>query len=742
MTPEGVAGASALEVTTAAGAATGTFTYVVPAARTLAGARRAVLSYDGRYTAFESVVALVPDDTNGVADVYVYDRVSDTVQRVSVSSLGAQAIGGESGYAAISSSGRFVAFESRATNLVPGDTNELVDIFLRDRDADGDGELDEAGAVTTTRVSVSSDGTQARGGSSRVPGLSGNGRWVVFESLATNLESGDTNGLLDVFVHDRLLGLTRRVNVSSAGLQAIGGPSGNTVISLDGRWVAFESTATTLVTGDTNDRRDVFLHDRDTDVDGVMDESAAQATTRVSVATGGAQGLGGDSGQPSITQEGRWIAFASAATNLVPNDTNGERDVFLHDRVAGTTRRLSVGPGGAQFRGPSHTPAISANGSRLVFLTSGLNATSEPATTLDDGAVFAADDDGKTTTGTVPLPTDPDPPPVDVPPADPNSNVEEPGVSGDGLSTGTTTVPRPGSGVYTPTVDVEGPEPPTIANQAPVIAGLSPSHGPASGAIVVDVEGAFFRAGDVVEWGGTAIATNTINSAVLRVTAPARGALPASVAVRVRRGAEASNAVSFGYQATALSAPDVTSLTVTSGPTTGGSAVTIHGTGFASPTVRFGPHVATVQTTSGTRLEVETPATDVVGPVPVVVTNSDGAVAVSDGPFVYGLVAPSTGPTVTALMPGGGPASGGTAVTILGAHFGPGTTVTVGAQPASLLQILSDSALSVVTPPGTPGIAAPLTVTVPGFALGHDAIHLRADPSDRGADLHRRRYGW
>ena len=548
-------------------------------------------------------MALVPDDTNGVADIYVYDRVSDTVRRVSVSTLGAQAIGGESGHAAISASGRFIAFESRATNLVLVDTNGLADIFLHDRDADGDGIFDEAGGIATRRVSVASDGVQAIGGSSRSASISGNGRWVAFESSATNLVVGDSNGQPDVFVHDRLLGLTRRMNVSTAGAEAADGPSGGAVISLDGRWVAFESTATTLVADDTNTRRDVFLHDRDTDGDGVMDEAGAQATTRVSIATGGAQALGGDSAQPSITQEGRWIAFASAATNLVANDTNGERDVFLHDRVAGTTRRLSVGPGGVQFRGPSHTPAISANGALLVFLTSGLNATSGGVTGLAEGIVLAADDDGKTTTGTVPLPTDPDPPPVEVPPASPNSNDEDPGVSGDGSSTGTTTVPRPGSIETTPSVDIEGPEPSAPASQAPLVSGLSPSHGPAGGGTTVDVEGANFAAGDAVEWGGATQPSTLIGSTVLRVNAPPRGGLPASVSVRVRRGAEASNAAMFTYQTTALSTPDVTALSITSGPTAGGTTVVIDRDRFCrcERAVRTTSRVGTVGDTHASR---------------------------------------------------------------------------------------------------------------------------------------------
>ena len=203
--------------------------------------------------AFESPAALVADDTNGVADVYVFDKVTDTVRRVSVSSAGAQALGGESQQAAISATGRFVAFESRATNLVPSDGNDLLDVFLHDRDVDNDGVFDEAGAIRTIRVSVGTGGVEALHGFSRNPSISGNGRWVAFETAATNLVAGDTNGRLDICVHDRLLGRTVRVNVATSGGQALDGDSLRPAISLDGRYVAFDSAASNLV-ADTNGR--------------------------------------------------------------------------------------------------------------------------------------------------------------------------------------------------------------------------------------------------------------------------------------------------------------------------------------------------------------------------------------------------------------------------------------------------------------------------------------------------------
>ena len=389
--------------------------------------------------AFESLNALVPTDTNGVTDVYVLDRRTGVFSRQSISTSGIQTIGGDSTNAVISASGRFVAFESRASNLVPSDSNRFSDVFLHDRDADQDGILDEVSATSTIRISIASDGSQATGGSSRNPSISGNGRWTVFESAAPNLVASDTNNLVDLFVYDRLLGRTRRINVSTSGAQALGGHSNNPAISLDGRWITYDSAATNLIGSDTNARRDVFMCERDVDRDGVMDEAGAIQTFRANVPDTGAEPIGGDSGVPSITQDGGYIVYASTASNLVPNDTNGVSDIFLYRRQDGHTTRLSVGVNAAQLPGSSFSPSISANGRILFFLTDTSNARANAsALALATGTpIFDEDDDGKTTTGTVPLPTDPTPPPVVVTPPDPNAgSSQDPGVSGDGFDIG------------------------------------------------------------------------------------------------------------------------------------------------------------------------------------------------------------------------------------------------------------------------------------------------------------------
>jgi Tol biopolymer transport system component len=227
--------------------------------------------------------------------------------------------------------------------------------------------LTPAGSVraapgNTTRVSVASDGTQANGGSF-TPSISADGRYVAFASIAVNLVSGDTNGVQDIFVHDRQTGQTTRVSVASGGAQA-NGPSFDPSISADGRYVAFASLATNLVSGDTNNEQDIFVHDRQTG-----------QTTRVSVATGGGQ-ANGNSSNPSISADGRYIAFDSNASNLVSGDTNNTGDIFVHDRQTGATTRVSIGPGGTQANRGSLAPSISADGRYVAFHSSATNLVS------------------------------------------------------------------------------------------------------------------------------------------------------------------------------------------------------------------------------------------------------------------------------------------------------------------------------------------------------------------------------
>ena len=188
----------------------------------------AALSGDGRFVAFESGAALVPTDTNSLADVYVRDRLLGTTIWASVPLTGTA--GGPSTAAAISADGRFVAFQSTANNLVPGDTNGVSDVFVRDLQTG-----------TTARVSVDSAGTPGNGASD-APSLSGDGALVAFTSQATNLVVDDTNNATDVFVHDRRTGATVRASVATAGTQA-DRASYDPRLSADGGFVAFDTDA-------------------------------------------------------------------------------------------------------------------------------------------------------------------------------------------------------------------------------------------------------------------------------------------------------------------------------------------------------------------------------------------------------------------------------------------------------------------------------------------------------------------
>jgi Tol biopolymer transport system component len=307
------------------------------------------ISAHGRHIAFESEATnLVAADTNGRVDVFVRDRFTGMTERVSVTSRSKQG-NGDSGFATMSDDGRYVAFFSDASNLAAGDTNGVPDVFVRDR-ARG----------TTHRVSLTSGSRQANG-LSFDPNISGNGRYVAFISEASNLVPGDTNGLVDVFVRDLLKGDTTRVSVSSAERQG-NNISIGPVISFSGRYTAFVSGATNLVRGDTNELFDIFLRDL-----------RKGTTERVNVNSDEQQARGGDpfdTGFPeTISRNGRFVSFDSNATNLVPRDTNESFDVFVRDRRAGRTTRVSVDNAGRQLDGHSLTGPMSENGRLVVFWT-------------------------------------------------------------------------------------------------------------------------------------------------------------------------------------------------------------------------------------------------------------------------------------------------------------------------------------------------------------------------------------
>ncbi|MBI5433227.1 MAG: hypothetical protein HZA52_10395 [Planctomycetes bacterium] len=327
------------------------------------------MSSDDRYVVvLSSATNLVVGDTNGVNDVFVHDRQTGQTTRVSVDSSGVEG-DGLCNSAAISSDGRFVAFDSYASNLVVGDTNNTVDVFLHDRQTG-----------QTTRVSVSTAGAQGNKYSNS-PYLSADGRYVAFWSLSTNFVSPDANlwdG--DAFVHDRLTGVTSVVSVNSNGEQGLG-ESGPLGISADGRFVLFASDAKNVVAGDTNHSRDIFLHDR-----------VSGQTTRVNVDSAGAEATSG-AVTGSMSPDARWIAFESSAANLVSGDTNGKYDVFLHDRVSGQTQRMSLDTAGAQSNDHCDIAqaAVTADGRSVAFSSTATNLVPGDTNGLGDAFVRSLD---------------------------------------------------------------------------------------------------------------------------------------------------------------------------------------------------------------------------------------------------------------------------------------------------------------------------------------------------------------
>ncbi|MFO1048254.1 MAG: hypothetical protein U1E52_10200 [Geminicoccaceae bacterium] len=308
------------------------------------GSFNAKLSADGRFVCFPSFATnLVPGDTNRQTDIFLRDRRLGTLSRINVDSKGRQALG-VTFDCDISASGRYIVFDSDAGNLVPGDTNHDFDVFLLDRVA-----------RTISRVSLGVGGQQARGGFSASPSLSDDGRFLAFASAADNIVERRFTGRSNVIVRNLKTG---RNTLASRGRD--GGPidfgAGDPAISGDGRFVAFDSNSTNLVPGDTNENDDIFVFDRKTG-----------RTERVSVATDGTQG---DSSSlfPRISGDGRFVLFTSYADNLVPGDTNGTYDVFVHDRATHTTARVSVDSHGRQGDGPSQdNVAIAHDGSFVVF---------------------------------------------------------------------------------------------------------------------------------------------------------------------------------------------------------------------------------------------------------------------------------------------------------------------------------------------------------------------------------------
>ena len=373
------------------------------------------LSDDGQVISFESNSSnLVAGDTNGFRDIFVRNRTTSTTTRESLASDGATQANSHCYQSSITRDGTKVLFSSDSNNLVAGDTNGVRDTFCRtvggaaltrlsqtSGGTAGDGASDQPSwsadgtlgfyrsastnidwtdqdsgardiygwnpdtavsntisrveAVSTGRVSLDSAQAQVNGASSN-PAISHTGRFVAFDSVATNLVAGDTNGVADVFVKDQNNHATQRVSVATAGTQA-DGASTFPGMTADGRYVVFASVATNLVAGDTDATSDIYMRDL-----------TANTTTLLSVSSASVKGNGA-SLYPRISASGRYVVFESDATNLVASDTNAQRDIFLRDLTAGTTERVNlVHSTNAQSSGGGcYLASVSDNGRYVAF---------------------------------------------------------------------------------------------------------------------------------------------------------------------------------------------------------------------------------------------------------------------------------------------------------------------------------------------------------------------------------------
>ena len=347
---------------------------------------RPAMNLDGRFVAFVSEATdLIQDDTNGRSrDVFVRDRQQKATDLISVSTNGIQGdddsgviLGDrdtEQDTISVSSdaAGRFVAFSSISTNLVDGTTDAFViDIFVRDR---------EPGMERTERVSVDMDDGEPNGDSTS-PSISEDGQFVAFQSDATDLVNDDTRtGVTDIYVRDRRPGMegTERISINTNDEE----PNGNSFdpsISADGQFVAFESEATDLVIDDTRTFvRDIYVRDR---------QPGMERTERISINTNGEE-PNGHSFNPSISADGRFVVFESDANDLVDQDNNNQRDIFVRDRIENKTARVSIAFDGSEPDLGAFNSVISADGLFVAFDSLAENLVEDDANDVRD--VFEA----------------------------------------------------------------------------------------------------------------------------------------------------------------------------------------------------------------------------------------------------------------------------------------------------------------------------------------------------------------
>jgi 6-phosphogluconate dehydrogenase (decarboxylating) len=318
------------------------------------------ISANGRYVVITSYASnLVPNDTNhctpGCQDTFVYDRQLGTIERVSVNNQGVEG-NLSSGSGTISDNGQFVAFWSMASNLVPNDTNNTADIFVYNRQTD-----------TIERVSVNNDGAQGTIGHSEFPQISADGRYVAFSSMAQGLVPNDTNNSYDAFVYDRQTSTIKRISKNAQGVEG-NNYSIASAMSANGRYVVLTSLASNFYEGDVEGTDDIFVYD-----------NVTQLLQKV------ISGTSAWAGTPSISDNGRFVAFSSDRSDLVPNDTNNAVDIFMYDRQLQSIQRISVGNSGGQSNGESgHYLTISGDASHVAFVSAASNLVANDTNNTED----------------------------------------------------------------------------------------------------------------------------------------------------------------------------------------------------------------------------------------------------------------------------------------------------------------------------------------------------------------------
>jgi Tol biopolymer transport system component len=324
------------------------------------------LSENGRFVSFLSSAGnLVPGDTNGANDGYLHDTVLGTTVRVSVGSGGVEGTGATFSVST-SGTGRYVVFSSTAPNLVPGDTNALEDVFVHD-----------TYAGTTKRVSVNNGGLEGNNASTTAF-MSPDGRFFAFTSLAT-LDT-DGSAFSDIFLRDEQLGTTRLESVDSGGLQASGNSS-QVALSADASVIAYQSIAGNLVPGDTNGVNDIMVRNRPLGI-----TFAASARDLTTTNYGNAA-----SNNPSISGDGRYVVFETASANLIGSDANAVVDIYLRDTATNRTLRISEALGGGDADFGSFFGSISADGRFVAFASAATNLTPDVKTNGGAADIFVRD---------------------------------------------------------------------------------------------------------------------------------------------------------------------------------------------------------------------------------------------------------------------------------------------------------------------------------------------------------------